>query len=56
VFREAGDWIEQHSDQRFFAYVQTIDPHVPYDPPAEYLADVRRPRRLRGHREAAPHG
>ena len=38
VFREAGDWIEQHSGERFFAYVQTIDPHVPYDPPAEYLA------------------
>jgi arylsulfatase A-like enzyme len=38
VFREAGDWIEAHHDQRFFAYIQTIDPHVPYDPPAEYLA------------------
>ncbi len=37
VFEEAGDWIEQHKDERFFVYVQTIDPHVPYDPPAEYL-------------------
>jgi choline-sulfatase len=37
VFREAGDWIEQHHDQRFFVYIQTIDPHVPYDPPAEFL-------------------
>lgn len=37
VFREAGDWIEQNRGQRFFAYVHTIDPHVPYDPPAEYL-------------------
>jgi len=37
VFREAGDWIEQHKSERFFAYVHTIDPHVPYDPPAEYL-------------------
>jgi arylsulfatase A-like enzyme len=37
VFREAGDWIEQHHDERFFVYVQTIDPHVPYDPPAEFL-------------------
>lgn len=37
VFREAGDWIEQNRGRRFFAYVHTIDPHVPYDPPAEYL-------------------
>ncbi len=37
VFREAGDWIEQHHAQRFFAYVHTIDPHVPYDPPEEFL-------------------
>jgi choline-sulfatase len=37
VFREAGDWIEAHKDERFFVYIQTIDPHVPYDPPAEYL-------------------
>lgn len=37
VFEEAGSWIEAHKDGRFFAYIQTIDPHVPYDPPAEYL-------------------
>lgn len=37
VFREAGDWIEQNRGQRFFTYIHTIDPHVPYDPPAEYL-------------------
>ncbi len=37
VFKEAGDWVEQHKDERFFAYVHTIDPHVPYDPPAEFL-------------------
>ena len=37
VFREAGDWIEHHKSERFFVYVQTIDPHVPYDPPSEYL-------------------
>jgi choline-sulfatase len=37
VFREAGDWIEANKDKRFFVYIQTIDPHVPYDPPAEYL-------------------
>ncbi|HJL20468.1 MAG TPA: sulfatase-like hydrolase/transferase [Sandaracinaceae bacterium LLY-WYZ-13_1] len=37
VFREAIDWIEEHRDERFFAYIQTIDPHVPYDPPDDLL-------------------
>jgi arylsulfatase A-like enzyme len=37
VFADAGDWVEQNRDKRFFLYVQTIDPHVPYDPPEEYL-------------------
>jgi choline-sulfatase len=37
VFKEAGDWVEQHKGERFFAYVHTIDPHVPYDPPDEFL-------------------
>lgn len=37
VFREAGAWIEDHRDERFFVYIQTIDPHVPYDPPDRYL-------------------
>jgi arylsulfatase A-like enzyme len=37
VFEKAGNWIEEHKDGRFFAYIQTIDPHVPYDPPGEYL-------------------
>jgi arylsulfatase A-like enzyme len=38
VFKDAGDWIEKHKDERFFAYVHTIDPHVPYDPPDEFLS------------------
>jgi choline-sulfatase len=37
VFKDAGDWVEKQKDKRFFAYIQTIDPHVPYDPPAEFL-------------------
>jgi choline-sulfatase len=37
VYADAGNWIEKHKDQRFFVYIQTIDPHVPYDPPAEWL-------------------
>lgn len=37
VFAEAAAWIETHKDDRFFTYIQTIDPHVPYDPPDDYL-------------------
>lgn len=37
VFGEAESWIEKNKDGRFFVYIQTIDPHVPYDPPAKYL-------------------
>ena len=47
VFREAGAWIEANKDRRFFAYVQTIDPHVPYDPPARFLK-LYDPRPYRG--------
>jgi choline-sulfatase len=38
VFKDAGDWIEKNKDKRFFAYVHTIDPHVPYDPPEQFLS------------------
>lgn len=37
IYREAGDWAEQHKDDKFLLYVHTIDPHVPYDPPQEDL-------------------
>jgi choline-sulfatase len=37
VFRDAASWAEAHKKQRFFMYIQTIDPHVPYDPPPEFL-------------------
>lgn len=37
VFGEAANWIEKNKDRRLFVYIQTIDPHVPYDPPAEFL-------------------
>jgi choline-sulfatase len=36
VFGDALNWITKHTEERFFVYLQTIDPHVPYDPPAEY--------------------
>lgn len=38
VFREAGDWAIEHKDERFFLYVHTIDPHVPYDPEEEFVS------------------
>lgn len=38
VFKDAGDWIEKNKGKRFFAYVHTIDPHVPYDPPEQFLS------------------
>ena len=37
VFGEAQAWIEKNKDSRFFVYIQTIDPHVPYDPPDRFL-------------------
>ena len=37
VFGEAEAWIEKNKDGRFFVYIQTIDPHVPYDPPDRFL-------------------
>jgi choline-sulfatase len=37
VYRDAGRWIEEHKKRPFFAYIQTIDPHVPYDPPEELI-------------------
>jgi len=37
VFEEAASWIAERGDERFFAYIQTIDPHVPYDPPADFV-------------------
>jgi arylsulfatase A-like enzyme len=37
VYRDAARWIEEHKKQPFFVYVQTIDPHVPYDPPEEMI-------------------
>jgi choline-sulfatase len=37
VFRDAGAWVEAHKRERFFLYLQTVDPHVPYDPPPEFL-------------------
>jgi len=37
VFADAAAWIEANRTGRFYAYVHTIDPHVPYAPPKEFL-------------------
>ncbi len=37
VFKESLDFIAANKEKPFFTYIQTIDPHVPYDPPAEDL-------------------
>ncbi len=37
VFRDALKFISDSNDKPFFTYIQTIDPHVPYDPPEEDL-------------------
>ncbi len=34
------EWVEGHDGSPYFLYIQYIDPHGPYDPPAEYLAEV----------------
>ncbi len=37
TFKEAGDWLERHHEKPFFLYVDTWDPHEPWDPPAYYV-------------------
>ncbi len=37
VFKDAIEWIEKVKDKRFYAYIHTIDPHVPYAPPDAFL-------------------
>lgn len=36
VYRNATQWVEENHDKPFFLYVQTIDPHVPWNIPDEY--------------------
>ena len=37
TFTEAANWLERHHDAPFFLYVDTWDPHEPWDPPAHYV-------------------
>src|SRR5918997_2191437 len=38
---EAERWLERHYDERFFLYVDTWDPHEPWDAPDYYTARYR---------------
>lgn len=37
TIRTAAGWLERNHDRPFFLYVDTFDPHEPFDPPAHYL-------------------
>ncbi len=37
TFKEAADWLQRHSKEKFFLYVDTWDPHEPWDPPDYYV-------------------
>jgi arylsulfatase A-like enzyme len=39
---EAENWLERHYDERFFLYVDTWDPHEPWDAPDYYTAKYRK--------------
>lgn len=42
----ALDWLDANGDQPFFLWVHVLDPHWPYEPPAEWLEEpAREPRR-----------
>jgi len=43
VASEAGKWLDQVADRRFFAMVHLYSTHTPYDPPAEFKALYRDP-------------
>ncbi len=38
---QAERWLERHYDEQFFLYVDTWDPHEPWDAPAYYTARYR---------------
>jgi len=37
TMRQAADWLEQTRAAPFFLYVDTFDPHEPWDPPRHYV-------------------
>ncbi len=37
LYPHAAEWLEEHKDERFFLYVQSVDPHTTYQVPKPYL-------------------
>lgn len=37
TLKGAADWLERHSRDKFFLYIDTWDPHEPWDPPDYYV-------------------
>ncbi len=37
TFRAASEWLERHARDQFFLYIDTWDPHEPWDPPDYYV-------------------
>lgn len=37
TMQEAARWLQRHHEKKFFLYVDTWDPHEPWDPPAYYV-------------------
>jgi arylsulfatase A-like enzyme len=38
VYADALAWLKRNRDKRFFLYIQSIDPHVPYEAPRPFLS------------------
>ncbi|MGA2586258.1 MAG: sulfatase-like hydrolase/transferase [Candidatus Aminicenantales bacterium] len=41
VAGKAIAWMEEHRNERFFAWVHFFDPHAPYEPPSPFKEDYR---------------
>ncbi len=41
VLAETYKWLENQSQQKFFAWIHLYDPHTPYDPPEPYKTEYR---------------
>lgn len=37
TFKGASEWLERHHREQFFLYIDTWDPHEPWDPPDYYV-------------------
>lgn len=47
-------FLAEHADERVFVHVHTLDPHAPYEAPAELRGEFLRGRRQRGERFTGP--